>query len=82
MTIFKLIGIALVIYYVFQATRINFKKGGTEKVAKFWLSIGLNLLFWIFLFKVFQFSVLLGQQLVLLLLVGGVIYWIIQVTRD
>ena len=82
MIILKLIGIALVIYYVFQTTRINFKQGGTEKVAKFWLGLGLNLLFWIFLFKVFQFSVLLGQQLVVLLLVGGVIYWIIQVNRD
>ena len=78
----KFLVIAFVSWFAFNATRINFKEGGTEKVAKFWLRLGLNLLFWITLFKIFQFSVLLGQQLVVILLVGGVIYWIIQVTRD
>ena len=78
----KFLVLAFVSWFAFNATRINFKKGGTEKVAKFWLGLGLSLLFWITLFKIFQFSVLLGQQLVVILLVGGVIYWIIQVTRD
>ena len=78
----KFLVIAFVSWFVFNATRINFKEGGTEKVPKFWLGIGLNFLFWITLFKIFQFSVLLGQQIAVILLVGGVIYWIIQVTRD
>ena len=78
----KFLVIAFVSWFVFNATRVNFKEGGTEKVAKFWLGIGLNFLFWITLFKIFQFSVLLGQQIAVILLVGGVIYWIIQVTRD
>ena len=77
----ELLVVAFVIWFAFNATRINLKEGGKKKAIKFWIGLILNILFWVTLFKIFQLSIAIGKSVVIALFIGGTIFYIYQVTR-
>ena len=79
--IIELLGIVFIVLYAFNATRINLKEGGKKKAIKFWIGLILNILFWVALFKIFQFSIATGQSVVVAIFIGFAIFYIYQVTR-
>ncbi len=79
--IIELLGIVFIVLYAFNSTRINLKEGGKKKAIKFWIGLILNILFWVALFKIFQFSIATGQSVVVAIFIGFAIFYIYQVTR-